>query len=93
MTPENGDALRERRHAAHNGVLIVSIALDGKGRIDHRECMLCLDCMVLYTDDHACPPLAHERKRRAKDGLPLTPIGRDGYYIPIKPVAPAAPRA
>jgi ribonuclease J len=33
MTPENGDALRERRHAAHNGVLIVSIALDGKGRI------------------------------------------------------------
>ncbi len=70
-----------------------SLAIDGKGRIDHRECMLCLDCMVLYTDDHACPPLAHERKRRAKDGLPLTPIGRDGYYIPIKPVAPAAPRA
>jgi len=49
--------------------------------------------MVLYTDDHACPPLAQERKRRIKDGLPLTPIGKDGYYIPIKPVAPAAPRA
>ena len=70
-----------------------SLAIDEKGRIDHRECMLCLDCMVLYTDDHACPPLAQERKRRTKDGLPLTPIGKDGYYIPIKPVAPAAPRA
>ena len=33
MTPENGDALRERRHAAQNGVLMVSIALDGRGRI------------------------------------------------------------
>jgi len=69
-----------------------SLAIDDKGRIDHRECMLCLDCMVLYTDDHACPPLAQERKRRTKDGLALTPIGKDGYYIPITPVAPAAPR-
>ncbi len=33
VTPENGDALRERRHAASNGVLAVSVALDGKGRI------------------------------------------------------------
>ena len=70
-----------------------SHAIDENGRIDHRECMLCLDCMVLYTDEHACPPLAQERKRRTKAGLPLTPIGRDGYYIPIKPVAPTAPRA
>jgi ribonuclease J len=33
LTPENGDALRERRHAAFNGVLTVSVALDGSGRI------------------------------------------------------------
>ena len=33
LTPENGEALRERRHAASNGVLHVCIALDGKGRI------------------------------------------------------------
>jgi NosR/NirI family nitrous oxide reductase transcriptional regulator len=52
--------------------------------------MLCLDCMVLYTDAHACPPLSQERKRRTRSGLSLTPIGADGYYIPIKPVpAPA----
>ncbi|HWI80460.1 MAG TPA: 4Fe-4S binding protein [Ramlibacter sp.] len=62
-------------------------AIDADGRIDHRECLHCLDCMVLYTDSHACPPLAKERKRRERDGLELTPIGRDGYYIPIHPVA------
>lgn len=33
VTPENGEALKERRHAAFNGVLMVTIALDGKGRI------------------------------------------------------------
>jgi ribonuclease J len=33
MTPENGEALRERRHAAFNGVLAVSVALDGRGKI------------------------------------------------------------
>jgi NosR/NirI family nitrous oxide reductase transcriptional regulator len=61
-------------------------AIDADGRIDHRECLHCLDCMVLYTDSHACPPLAKERKRRERDGLPLTPINRDGYFIPIIPV-------
>jgi ribonuclease J len=33
VTPENGEALRERRHAAHNGILMISIAMDGRGRI------------------------------------------------------------
>ncbi|NKE65536.1 regulatory protein NosR [Ramlibacter sp. RBP-2] len=63
-------------------------AIDADGRIDHRECLHCLDCMVLYTDSHACPPLARERKHRERDGLPLTRIGRDGYFIPIHPVKP-----
>ncbi|MBI5258880.1 MAG: regulatory protein NosR [Burkholderiales bacterium] len=67
-----------------------SQAIDADGRIDHRECLHCLDCMVLYTDTHGCPPLAKERKRREREGLPLTPIGRDGYFIPIIPV-PADP--
>ena len=66
-----------------------SSAIDKDGRIDQRECLLCLDCMVYYYEDHACPPLAQERKRRTKAGLPLTPIGANGYYIPIKPM-PAA---
>ena len=33
VTPENGEALRERRHAAFNGVLTVAIALDGRSRL------------------------------------------------------------
>ncbi len=33
VTPENGQALRERRHAAFNGMIAVSIALDHRGRI------------------------------------------------------------
>src|SRR6185503_16147912 len=33
VTPENGDALKERRHAAYNGVIAVSVALDGRSRI------------------------------------------------------------
>jgi NosR/NirI family nitrous oxide reductase transcriptional regulator len=64
-------------------------AIDPKsGKIDQRECLLCLDCMVMYYDDHACPPLAKERKARTKAGLPLTKVSANGYYIPIKPVAP-----
>ncbi len=33
LTPENSDPLRERRHAASNGVLMVSVVLDGKNRV------------------------------------------------------------
>src|SRR3546814_11585368 len=33
VTPENGDALRARRHAAFNGVVAVSVTLDRKGQI------------------------------------------------------------
>jgi NosR/NirI family nitrous oxide reductase transcriptional regulator len=66
-----------------------SQAIDETGRIDQRECLLCLDCQVLYYDTHACPPLAQERKRRTKAGEPLTAIGADGYFIPIIPVSAA----
>jgi NosR/NirI family transcriptional regulator, nitrous oxide reductase regulator len=68
-----------------------SQAIDADGRIDHRECLHCLDCMILYTDAHVCPPLAKERKQRERQGLPLTRIGRDGYYIPIHPVPAERP--
>ena len=60
-------------------------AIDTDGRIDHRECLHCLDCMILYTDVKGCPPLAKERKRRERDGLEITPIGANGYFIPIHP--------
>jgi ribonuclease J len=33
LEPEGAPALRERRHAAHNGVLLVSLALDKRGKL------------------------------------------------------------
>ncbi|OIQ78963.1 putative electron transport protein YccM [mine drainage metagenome] len=69
-----------------------SQAIDAQGVIDQRECMLCLDCMVMYYDEHACPPLSQERKRRERAGLPLTPVGSDGYYIPIVALPVSQPR-
>jgi NosR/NirI family nitrous oxide reductase transcriptional regulator len=68
-------------HACARGC--TQLAIDGKGRIDQRECLLCLDCMVLYYDAHSCPPLAKERKHREKKGLPLTRINAGGYFEPI----------
>ena len=63
-----------------------SHAIDAKGRIDQKECLLCLDCMVMYYDDHACPPLVKERKHREREGLPLTAIDAKGYFIPLESV-------
>lgn len=60
-----------------------SHAIDSAGRIDQTECMLCLDCMVMYYDDHACPPLVQERKRRNNAGQALTSIGADGYFVSL----------
>ncbi|MEW5687591.1 MAG: ribonuclease J [Pseudomonadota bacterium] len=33
LTPENGDALRERRHAASNGVVAVAVVLDARNKM------------------------------------------------------------
>ncbi|WP_420474992.1 4Fe-4S binding protein [Noviherbaspirillum sp. ST9] len=63
-----------------------SHAIDAAGNIDQKECLLCLDCMVMYYDDHACPPLVKERKSREKQGLPLTAIDAKGYFIPLESV-------
>ncbi|MDE2439617.1 MAG: 4Fe-4S binding protein [Betaproteobacteria bacterium] len=72
-------------HACQKGC--GSLAIDDAGRIDQRECLLCLECQILYYDAHTCPPLSQERRRRTKGGLELTPIGADGYFIPIKVVS------
>lgn len=66
-----------------------SHAIDSEGKIDQMECMLCLDCMILYYDDHACPPLVKERKSREKQGLALTKIDAKGYFIALTSVKQA----
>jgi NosR/NirI family nitrous oxide reductase transcriptional regulator len=67
------------------------LAIDRQGRIDQRECLLCLDCMVLYYDAHTCPPLVKERKAREKLAMPLTRINPRGYFEPLPSGARAAP--
>lgn len=67
------------------------LAIDRNGRIDQRECLLCLDCMVLYYDAHSCPPLVKERKAREKQGLALTHIADSGYFEPLSTAPRPAP--
>ncbi len=38
-------------------------AIEPSGRIRMDECFYCLDCQVLYHDEHVCPPLVRERRR------------------------------
>jgi len=41
-------------------------AIEPSGRINMTECFYCLDCQVLYDDEHVCPPLVAAGKRRAR---------------------------
>ncbi|KFL28816.1 hypothetical protein JP74_00100 [Devosia sp. 17-2-E-8] len=47
-------------------------AIAPSGKIDMAECFQCLDCQVEYYDDHRCPPLARQRKVRARQNFVLT---------------------
>lgn len=74
----------ETCHACQKGC--GSLAINDAGQIDQRECLLCLECQVLYYDDHTCPPLTKERRTRIKAGQPLTPISAQGYFIPVESI-------
>jgi ribonuclease J len=67
VTAENGDALRERRHASFNGMLAVSVALDGRSKLASgpRVRALGLPSDGDYPLDEAMEDLAAE----AKDAL------------------------
>ncbi len=41
-------------------------AIDKNGVINTNECHYCLDCQITYFDDHKCPPLIKNRKKREK---------------------------
>ena len=38
-------------------------AIEPSGKIKMAECFYCLDCQVLYHDEHMCPPLVNARRR------------------------------
>ncbi|MDP3174014.1 MAG: ribonuclease J [Phenylobacterium sp.] len=65
VTPENGEALRERRHAAFNGVLTAAIVLDGRGRMvaGPQVRALGLPSDEDYPIDEALDDLAQEAER------------------------------
>ena len=46
---------------------IQAIEPDGKIKMD--ECFYCLDCQVVYYDEHLCPPLVQQRRRRSAAGV------------------------
>jgi NosR/NirI family nitrous oxide reductase transcriptional regulator len=39
-------------------------AIGRDGKINLNECLQCMDCQVVYFDDHQCPPLIERRNRR-----------------------------
>lgn len=41
-------------------------AIRPTGEIIENECHYCLECQVVYHDEHRCPPLVDKRKRREK---------------------------
>ncbi|UGB37408.1 NosR/NirI family protein [Frateuria soli] len=50
-------------------------AIHADGRIDFNECHYCLDCQVTRVNDHKCPPLVQQRKKRERAARPLpTPV-------------------
>jgi len=46
-------------------------AIRPTGEINPNECHYCLDCQVIYWDDHQCPPLSEKRIRREKSQVAL----------------------
>jgi NosR/NirI family transcriptional regulator, nitrous oxide reductase regulator len=50
-------------------------AIHADGRIDFNECHYCLDCQVTRVNDHKCPPIVQQRKKRERAARPLpTPV-------------------
>ncbi len=41
-------------------------AIHPTGQINPNECIYCLECQTIFFDDHLCPPLVAQRKRREK---------------------------
>jgi polyferredoxin len=46
-------------------------AIRPTGEINPNECHYCLDCQIIYWDDHQCPPLSEKRVRREKSRAAL----------------------
>ncbi|MDP1641107.1 MAG: ribonuclease J [Phenylobacterium sp.] len=65
VVSENGEALRERRHAAHNGVVTVAVVLDSRGKITSGPQVRAIGMPTDddYPMDEALDDLAEEAER------------------------------
>ena len=60
-------------------------AIHPEGDIDVNECLYCLHCQVLYTDDHACPVMIQKRlKKERRSVKPASIKGKNGSAISIE---------
>ncbi len=66
VTPEHGEAMRERRHAAYNGLLNVSLVLDARDRLAAGPSVKTIG---LPAEDDAMAELADDLARRARDAF------------------------
>ncbi|MBF8270049.1 MAG: ferredoxin [Gammaproteobacteria bacterium] len=69
-------------------------AIKPTGEIIGTECQYCLECQVLYWDDHRCPPLVDKQSRRKRQQskpigsvIPATPMqSNDLAHIDPQPI-------
>jgi ribonuclease J len=67
VTPENGEALRARRHAASNGMLTVSVALDGRSKLAASPRVRALG--LPGDDDYSIEEATDDLAQEAKDAV------------------------
>jgi len=62
------DTLKRHRECGSRCHLCESVcpvgAIKRSGEINMNECFYCLDCQVMYYDEHICPPLVWKRRQR-----------------------------
>jgi len=60
-------------------------AIHPEGDIDVNECLYCLHCQVLYSDDHACPVMIQKRLKKERRSVnPASVKGKNGSAISVE---------
>jgi len=60
-------------------------AIHPEGDIDVNECLYCLHCQVVYSDDHACPVVIQKRLKKERRSVnPASIKGKNGSAISIE---------
>lgn len=60
-------------------------AIHPEGDIDVNECLYCLHCQVLYSDDHACPVMIQKRLKKERRSVnPASVKGKNASAISVE---------